>query len=160
MNLLRYEFIEGPDDSINGMIRKLVRDLRYNRSMITAEEFGQALPDLRRVEQRLQQLDREISRDQRNYIEEIMQELDEESDNETNLEEDLNRATNAVLASTLDQPSAFEDFLYVTGKSEHYHWLRFSGYADERPLDVSLLVAREVFRSICNKYHYIFIDLS
>jgi hypothetical protein len=160
MNLLRYEFISGPDGSINGMLRKLVIDLRYNRSMVTIEEFKQAKPNLQKVEQQLQKLDNQIGQPHRNYIEEIMEELSEESDNETNLDEDLRTATYAMSASFLDQKIDFDDFAFSTGKAEHYHWLRFSGYVDQRPLDANLLIAKEVFRSICNKYNYIFIDLS
>ena len=124
MNLLRYEFIDGPDDSINGMIRKLITDLRYNRSM------------------------------------EIMQELNEESENEINIEEDLRRATVATIDSVTGEQIDFNDLSYATGKAEHYHWLRFSGYTDQRPLDSNIIIARETFRAICSKYNYIFIDLS
>lgn len=160
MNLLRYEFIDGPGDSINGMLRQLVKELRYNRSMVTIDEFKQALPDLQKIEQTLQKLDGQIGQPHRNYIDEIMLELSEESDNETYLEEDLRMATKAMVVSVLKQEIDFEDFVFSTGKAEHFYWLRFSGYLDERPLDATLLIAKEVFRSICNKYNYIFIDLS
>lgn len=160
MNLLRYEFTDAPFDSINGMLRTLVTDLRYNSSMVTVDQFKEALPALQRIEKRLQQLDNELGDPHRNYIEEIMQELSEESDHEINLADELKRASVAMASSLFDQEINFEDFSYLTGKAEHYHWLRFTGYIDQRPVDANLLIVREVFRSMCNKYGYIFIDLS
>jgi hypothetical protein len=160
MNLLRYEFINSPDGSINGMIRKLVTELRYNRSFVQAEEFHRRMPELRQIEARIQQNDAEIHLPKREYINEILAELDQESDNQTNLEEDLKSATFSIIASLLNRPFNIEDIVYTTGKSEHYTWLHFSGYGEQRPLDAELILAKEIFRSICNKYNYIFIDLS
>lgn len=160
MNLLRYEFIDGPDDSFNGRLQKLVKDLRYNKSMITIDEFKQAMPNLQRIEQQIQQTDKEIRQAHRNYIDEIMQELDEEMNNEISIKDDLRRASNAILISMLNQQVSFDDWEFIIGKSEHYHWLQFFGYLDKRPIDTNLLLIREVFRSICNKYDYIFINAS
>ncbi|NII28235.1 hypothetical protein HB364_24340 [Pseudoflavitalea sp. X16] len=160
MNLLHYEFIDGPDDSINGMLRKLVTDVRYNRSMVSIEEFRATLPSLKKIEQQVQHSDTQIGRPYRNYIEEIMQELEQESENEINIEDDLRRATVATITSILGQQLNFESLSFSIGKAEHYPWLRFSGYLDESPADANIVIAREVFRSICNKYNYIFIDLS
>lgn len=78
MNLLRYEFIEGPDDSINGMLRTLVKGLRYNRSYVTVEEFKKAMPGFHVIETKLQRLDADISSPKRNYVQEIMEELTEQ----------------------------------------------------------------------------------
>ncbi len=160
MNLLRFEFINGPDDSINGMLRTLVKELRYNRSNVTIDEFKKALPALQAIESRLQKIDAEINQPKRNYINEIMKELDQESDNEVNIIDDLNRATIALAYSLFGNEINFEDFSFKIGKAEYYHWLLFSGYIDQRPVDADILVVREVFRSICNSYQYVFIDLS
>lgn len=160
MDILSYEFIEGPDDSINGMLRRLVKDLRYNRSMVTAEEFKRALPDLRNIEQKLQLLDSQIGNSLKEYINEIMQALDKEFDDGINLKEDLRRATIAVITSLLDKQSGFNDLAFSIRKVEHYNCLIFSGYVDQRPIDSNLLLIREVFRSISYKYDYIFIDLA
>jgi len=160
MNLLHYEFVAGPDGSINGMLRRLVTDLRYNRSMVTVDVFKSSLPALREIEQQVQNLDREIGRSHRNYIDEILLELDEESESESNIEEDLRRATIATIDSIIGEEIDFEKLSYSTGKAEHYHWIRFSGYTDQRAIDSGILIARETFRAICNKYNYIFIDLS
>lgn len=160
MNLLRYEFIEGPDDSFNGMLRTLVKELRYNISYITIDEFKRAMPPLKLIEAKLQKVDSEIKQPTRNYIEEIMEELNQESENETNIVDDLSRASKATVESLFDEEINFDDFSFRIGKAEHYHWLQFTGYTDKRPLDANLLIVREVFRSICNKYQYIFIDLS
>jgi hypothetical protein len=159
MNLLQYEFIEGPDDSINGMRRTLVKELRVGLCIAT-EEFKKLFPLLRDIEYQLQTLDAEISQPKRSYIEEIMEELNQESEMETNIVDDLNRAPIVITNSILGQEINMDDFLYTIGKSEHYHWLQFSGYTDQRAIDANLLIVREVFRSICNKYNYIFIDLS
>lgn len=160
MNLLRYEFIDGPDGSINGMLRGLVTALRYNRSHITIEEYHKALPHLYTIEAKLQKLDEQIGQPKRNYIQEIVEELDQEVNDEDSILEDLRHASTAMLRLMFDQPFNFEDLSFITSKADHYHWMQFSGYKDGRPVDARLLVAKEVFRSICNKYNYILLDLS
>jgi hypothetical protein len=160
MSLLRFEFNKSPEGSINGMLRKLVTELRYNRSQVKAEEFHRRMPELRQIEARIQQNDAEIHLPKREYINEIMAELDKESDNEMNLEEDLRGATLSIIASLLNRSFSFEDLIYRTGKSEHYCWLHFSGYGEQKSLDAELILAKEIFRSVCNKYGYVFIDLS
>jgi hypothetical protein len=160
MDLLQYEFNTSPDGSINGMLRTLVKELRYNTSQIRIEEFKQRLPALKDIERRLQVLDADIGQPTRNYIEEIMDELNEESDLETKLIDDLNRAPIAITNSILGKDINIDEYQYETGKSEHYHWLKFSGYADQRPVDANLLIVREVFRAITYKHNYVFIDLS
>ena len=68
MNLLRYEFIDGPDGSINGMLRSLVEELRYNRSQVTIEEYKRAMPHLYTIEATLQRLDAEIRGPQKKHF--------------------------------------------------------------------------------------------
>lgn len=160
MNLLRYEFIDGPDGSINGILRGLVASLRYNRSQVTIEAYRKALPQLYAVEANLQQLDAEIGQPQRSYIQEIIDELDQESNDEDSILEDLRHATTAMMKRIFDRTFNFDELSFMTSKADHYHWVQFSGYADGKPVDANLLVAREVFRSICNRYNYILIDLS
>lgn len=160
MNLLRYEFIDGPEGSINDMIKALVKELRYNRSQLTIEKYRQALPALQAIESQLQKFDADIRLPRRNYITEILEELDQESENEVNIVDDLYKAANAVIDSLFGHGINFHDFSYSTGKAEHYHWIQFLGYSDQRPVDADLIIIKEVFRSISNKYQYIFIDLS
>jgi len=158
--LLSYEFIDGPDDSINGMLRKLVTELRYNRSMVAIEEFKVALLGLRKVEQKLQLLDNQVGQPFRNYIDDIMRELDEESDNESNIEEELRMATISTVTSVIGMDLEFEDLAFVIGKANQYQLIQLLGYKDERPVDSCLIITVEVFRAICNKYNYIFINLT
>src|SRR5687767_9535348 len=99
MDLLHYEFIEGPDASINGMLRKLVTEIRYNRSEVSAEQFKQAIPKLKQIENTLQELDDQLGQPIRNYIQEIMDELDEESDRETKIQDELFRGSRAIIDS-------------------------------------------------------------
>lgn len=160
MNLLRYEFAEGPDGSINGMLRHLVKGPRYNRSYVTAEEFRKALPEFYAIESNIQRLDADISRPKRNCIQEIMGELDREQDDEGNIVEDLRHASIALIKAMLNQDLDFEELSFSTARADHYHWLQFGGYTDKRPADSNLLIVREVFRAVCNKYEYILIDLS
>lgn len=160
MDLLHYEFIDGPDDSINGMLRTLVRKLRYYHSEVSIEEFKAAMPSLQKVEMTLQRLDADMNQPRRNYISEILEELEKESEVEMNLPEELKNACAAIVASFLYQSFEFDDLLFTTGKADQYHWLQFSGYLDEKPIDSALVLVKEVFRSICYKYEYIFIDLS
>jgi len=160
MDLLRYEFIDGPDGSINGMLRTLVKGLRYNRSYVTVEEFKKAMPGLLVIESNLQRLDADIGSPKRNYVQEIMEELDQEQNNEANITEDLTHATIATIKALFGHDFQFDELLFTIGKADHYHWLQFNGYTNERTVDANLIIVREVFRSICNKYNYIFVDLS
>lgn len=160
MNLLRYEFVEGPDNSINGMLRTLVKELRYNRSYVTIEEYKRALPSFHSIESKLQRLDEDIRRPKRNYVQEIIEELDREQDDAVNIIEDLRRATVAMIRTIFGQTFSFDELLFITAKADHYNWLQFNGYKNGDPIDANLLIVREVFRSICNKYSYIFVDLS
>lgn len=160
MNLLRYEFVDGPEGSINGMLRKLVKELRYYRSEVSIDEFNQAIPSLKAIEATLQQLDSAVGEPRRDYLQEIMEELNEESENEANLKEDIQAATKAIVETVLKSSLEFDDLLYTIGKSRHYHWLQFLGYTDQNRVDGNIIIARAVFQSICNKYNYIFIDLS
>lgn len=160
MNLLHNEFNEGPDGSINGMLRTLVKELRYNRSQITIDEFKQAMPALKQIESTLQRLDIDMHQPKREYINEILDELEQESEDEANLAKDLSGACTAIMATLLNSSFDFDDLLYTTTKAKQYHCLQFSGYIDQRPIDANLIILKEVFRSICYKYNYTFIDLS
>jgi hypothetical protein len=159
-NLLPYEFSDGPEDSINGMLRKLVTDLRYNRSMVSIEEFRSALVDLRGIERRLQSLDTQIGQPIREYIDDIMNELNEESDIESIIEDELRMATIATVSAVIGMEIEFDQLAYVVGKANQYHWVQLLGYKDERPVDSCLIIAVECFRAICSKYNYIFINLT
>lgn len=160
MNLLRYEFIDSPDGSINGMLRSLVKDLRYNRSHVTIDEYKKALPHLYTIEATLQRLDAEIRNPKRNYIQEIIEELDREQDDEESILEDLKHATTAMIKKLFDHDFNLDDLSFTSAKADHYHWVLFSGYTNEKAVDLHLLVIKDVFRSICNKYNYIFVDLT
>ena len=96
MELLRYEFIDGPDDSINGMLRSLVKEIRYYRNNTPIDEFKKAIPRLKQIEQQLQKLDKEVGSPFVPYFNQIMEELDKESENERNVEEDLQLASKAI----------------------------------------------------------------
>jgi hypothetical protein len=160
MNLLYNEFNEGPDGSINGMLRTLVKELRYNRSQLTIDEFKQAIPSLKQIESKLQRLDTDMHQPKRDYINEILDELEQESENEASLANDLAGACTAIVTTLLNSSFDFDDLLFTTNKAKQYHWLQFSGYVDQRPIDANLVIVKEVFRSICYRYNYTFIDLS
>lgn len=160
MKLLHYEFIEGPDGSTEGMIRKLVRDIRFNRSQLSSEEFNASIPGLIVIEQRLQEQDQQSGMPFREYIGEIMQELDEEAENRREIEHILSQATTATVETLMGHSLDMTDFSYSIHKANQFYVLKFNGYADDREVDANLVIATEVFRSICNQYNYIFIDLS
>jgi hypothetical protein len=160
MNLLRYEFIEAPDDSINGMLRTLVTALRYNRSYVPIEDFKRSLPELYQIELKLQQLDARIGKVKRNYIQEIMDALQQEQENEANIAEDLRHAATATIRAFFGRSLNLDELSYSMGRADHYHWLQLSGYSNGKESDGVLVLVKEVFRSVCNTYNYIFIDLT
>lgn len=160
MNLLRYEFYIGPADSINGMLRTLVTDIRYNRSQVSIEDFKRDLPRLKQIESTLQRLDSQVGHPHRNYIQEIMDELTVEEENEENLLEDLERASVATINALFGTTFIYNDLSFSLEKADHFPYLTFKGYTDDRETDADLIIIREVFRSICYKYNFIFVDLS
>ena len=160
MDLLRYEFIEAPEDSMNGMVHTLVKGIRYNREYATLEEFKKMMPTFHLIESRLQQLDADIRLPKRNYVQDIMDELDKEQENETNISDDLKHATIATIKKIFGRDFQYDELQFNTGTADQYHFLQLDGYTDNREVDANLIIVKDVFRAICNKYNYIFIDLS
>jgi hypothetical protein len=160
MDLLRYEFMNAPEGSYNYNVGQLVKKVRYYRENVSIDDFKAAIPELKVLERKLQSFDQEIGLDRREYLEEIMDELKKESEIESQLLEEIERASKAIASALYDTNFSLDDFLFEFRNDDAVYWIEFYGYQNAKKTDGTLLVVKEVFRSVCYKFGIIFIDSS
>jgi hypothetical protein len=160
MNLLRYEFMNAPQGSYNYNLGQLVKKVRYYREYVSIDDFKAAIPELKVMERKLQSFDQEIGLEKREYLEEIMDELKKESEIEFQLLEEIGRTSKAIVSALYDTDFSMDDFLYEFRNSDAVYWIEFYGYQNTKKIDGTLLVVKEVFRSVCYKLGIVFIDSS
>ncbi|MCU7547786.1 hypothetical protein OCK74_01610 [Chitinophagaceae bacterium LB-8] len=158
MDLLKYEFMKSAQGSINDLIGQLVRGMRHIYYNVTIDQYSASLPELQEIEQILQREDQELGREPRNYLKEILEELEAESKLESKLLEEIERSAKTIVSALYEPDFSLEDFGYDFKKSEATYWLEFYGYKKNKGVDSSLLIVRDVFKSICYKHGIIFID--
>lgn len=160
MEMLRFEFMDGPESSFNGMLRTLVKGLRHSRSYVNLEEFKRLMPGFRTIEAELQKIDADVRRPKRNYIQEIMEELEQEQNDEQKIIEDLRSATIATIKTLFGKSFDFDELSFEIGKADNFPYVHLRGYLSEKKADGNLVIVREVFRAISYRYNHIFVDLS
>jgi hypothetical protein len=158
MDLLKYEFIDAPEDSYNGYLKQLVASMRYNYSMVSSEEFHAAIPQLQKLEGIIQKMDSDIGRGERLYLQEILAELGEESELEEKVLSEIQRAAQAIIQTDYQKVFSMGDYNFLYRNSQAVSWIDFFGYQGEKSTDTILFTVRDVFKSICYKYGIIFID--
>ena len=160
MDLLKYEFMKALEGSYNYNVGQLIKKIRYYRQQVAIDEFKVAIPQLKVLEKELQKFDNDIGGERRNYIEEIMEELDKESEIEGKVIDEIERSSRAINATLYDTEFSMHDFAYEFRNNEAISWIEFYGYKIEKQTDGTLLVIKEIFRSVCYKYGIVFIDSS
>jgi hypothetical protein len=158
MDLLKYEFIDAPGDSYNGYLKQLVANMRYNYSMVSADEFQAAIPQLQRLESKIQRIDSEIGREERQYLQELLAELGEESELEEKILSAIERSARAIIATDYQKEFSMEEYNFLFRNSQAVSWIDFFGYQDSRDPDIMLFAVRDIFKSVCYKFGIIFID--
>ncbi len=158
MNLLKYEFMNAPEGSYNYNLGQFVKKVRHYRVNVPIEQFKAAIPELQQLERVLQNVDETMGEEKRNYLEEVMEELEQESAIETQLLEEIERTSKAIASALYDTDFSMDDFTYEFRSNEAINWIEFYGYRQRKDTDGTLLVVKEVFRSVCYKFGIVFID--
>lgn len=160
MDLIKYEFYKEEDGAYYHFIGELVKKVRYYRENVSIDEFKIAIPSLKEMESKLQDIDLNLGHETRNYLQEIMDELNAESEVEEKVLDEIERSAKAIVNSIYDTQLSMKDFSFAFRKSDSFFWLEFFGYKEPNNNEGALLVIKEVFRSVCYKYNIIFIDIS
>jgi hypothetical protein len=160
MDLLKYEFWKEEDDAYYHLIGQLVQKVRYYRGSVPIDEFKAAIPELKQIEKRLQDIDQSVGQETRFYLQEIMDELGVESEIEGKLIDEIQRSSKAIAHVLYDSDFAMDEFAFEFRNIEAVIWIEFYGYKEQKATDGTLLVVKEVFRSVCYKFGIIFIDSS
>ncbi len=156
MNLLKYEFLDAPEGSYNGVLKQLVAQIRNYRNNSTSEDFIKAGPTLRKLEQWLQNADVSMGNgSHREYIQEIMDELSQEDDIESNFLEEIERSSKTIVQSVANIDFSMEDVNFSFENVEAVQWVEYFGYNGDI-LNQGLV--KNIFQSICHKNGIIFID--
>jgi DNA-binding transcriptional MerR regulator len=154
MQLLKYEFMDVPDDSFNGLLKKLVRNIRYYRDQ-PIEEYQQAMPSLISIETSLNHMQELMDLEKGEFIKEITKELEAEDVIEENLTEEIQRSLNAVLEERATDLGTIQ---YIFQNRQAVYWVELFGYNTGEALNDDFRIIKEVFRSVCYKLGVIFID--
>lgn len=160
MRLLEYETIDGQEGSYNDMIKQLVIKVRYYYSQVSGDEFKAAIPELQSIEAKIQRLDNEFGNEDRNYLTDLLDELREEGEIESALMDDFKRTTNTVFDKLLEQRFDESEFSFAYNVFKGVCVLEFYGYIEDKAIDKSGRIVRDILQSICNKYKVVFIDSS
>lgn len=89
-----------------------------------------------------------------------MEELEKEAEIESKILETIERSAKAMVSALYNVDFSMSDFSYSFRNNEGVYWIEFSGYANKRLADDTLLIAKEVFRSVAYKFGIVFIDES
>lgn len=127
---------------------------------VPIEDFKAAIPELKQLEARLQNIDMSLGEPARNYLQEIMDEIKAESAIEDNLISEIDRLSKAITAELFDTVFSLDNFAFEYRNVGSAQWVEFYGYKEAQLTDGTLLVVKEVFRSVCYKMGLIFIDSS
>ncbi|GGH48283.1 hypothetical protein GCM10007423_49360 [Dyadobacter endophyticus] len=156
MKLLKYEFLDAPEGSYNGVLKQLVTQIRNLRNNSTSEDFIKAGPSVRKLEQWLQNVDDSMSNgSHREYIQEIMDELSQEDDIESNFLEEIERSLKTILKSVANIGFSMDDVNFSFENVEAVQWIEYLGYNGDKQKQE---IVRSTFQSICYKNGLIFID--
>jgi hypothetical protein len=160
MDLLKFEFKNGEEGSHTYHLGILVKKLRYYNSNEAIDAFESALPELQKIERKLQNLDAKPGNDKRFYIQEIKDELEKETGIKNRFLEEVERSAKPVIEALHKKDFSIDDFSYELRGNEGIFWIEFFGYKLQLSHDDFLHVVKEVFRSVCYKNGIIFIDYS
>ncbi len=156
-DLLQHEFTDAPPNSYNGLIGDLVKQIRYYRE-VPFDEFKAAMPKLKVLEKNLNNLDDVMNQPRREYITEILEALKQETESEENLIEDLTSSAKVIISTLYEKNFDLADYAYELRSIRSIRWIEFYGYREGEEADERLKVVTDIFRSLCARYGFIFID--
>lgn len=157
MDILSYEFTSSPDDSYNGMLGGLVRELRLYRNETDSTALLDEIQRFRYMESLLQEIDENFGNEKREYINEILAALDREQDIIFDFEEEITIACTAVLRSLYNIPNfSIAMCSYELIRAEHLLVCRFETINKEVSVAVRDVII-EIFKSVCFQKNIIFL---
>ena len=159
MDILSYEFTSAPDDSYNGMLGGLVRELRLYRNETDSTALLDEIQRFRYMESLLQEIDENFGNEKRGYINEILAALDREQDIIFDFEEEITTACTAVLRSLYSLPDfSIAMCSYELIRAEHILVCRLEKIEEDVLGEIKDAII-ETFRAVCYKKEVIFINL-
>ncbi len=160
MRLLDYETFEGQEGSYNDLIKKFVQKVRHYYSEVSGDDFKSAIPELKSMEAKIQQLDRDFGNDHRDYLSELIDELGEESEIENLLLDEFKRTASIIVTKLTGADFNVEEFSFDFSNASGINFLEFYGYTEHKEIDTTANIVRDVLQSICSKHKVVFIDSS
>ncbi len=160
MDILSYEFTSAPDDSYNGMLGGLVRELRLYRNESDSTALLDEIQRFSYMESVLQEIDENFGNEKREYINEILAALDREQDIILDFEEEITTACTAVLRSLYNIPNfSIAMCSYELIRAEHLLVCRFETIEEEISGEIKDTII-ETFRAVCYKQGVVFLNSS
>src|SRR3954471_21630789 len=135
MNLIKYEYFKEEDGAYYHFIGQLVKKVRYYRENVPIDEFEAAIPELKKLERQLQEIDENLGQETRYYLQEIMEELSAEAELEGKLIEEIERSSKAIASALYDTDFEISDFAYEFRNIEAVYWTEFYGYKEHKETD-------------------------
>lgn len=160
MELLSYETIDGQEGSYNDLIKQLVIKTRHYYSEVPGNEFKMAIPELKAIEAKIHHLDREFGNEPRDYISDILVELEQESESENLLLNELKRTANVLIPAIDGQNLNLNDFAFDFANHKGISIVEFYGYKENKKLDSTAYMFRDILQSLAYRNNVIFIDSS
>lgn len=160
MNILQYELLDAPSGTVNNLLGEMVKQVRHGYLELSIEDFKALLVETKKIEAQLQAIDSEIGRPVRHYIQEIMDELAKQLKCEEELVEHIEWNLHQIIAKHFNMEVEVTTFFFTFYHEYGNSWLLFHGYPKGQEEDKRLSLARDIFRSTCNKFGVLFIDRS
>lgn len=159
MNILYYEFMDATESSNNGLLKKLVTQVRtYCNSPV--DRIDELRPPLLALAQTLEKIDESMMQEPREYITEIMEALSKEAAVYNDFMDSLPFSCDAVFLALFDKKFNRDEYHFEYNNERGEHFVEFFGYRERKPARVEFQVIREVLRGHCYRYNIIFIDSS
>lgn len=160
MRLLSFETIDGQEGSYNDLIKQFVRKTRYYYSEVSGDEFKMAVPELKAMEAKIQHLDREFGNEHRDYLSDILDELGQESETENLLIDELKGTANVLIPQLDGQDFNIDNFAFDFANHKGINIVEFYGYKENKQLDSTANMFKDILQSLAYRHNVIFIDSS
>lgn len=158
MNILRLEFHPSEAGSYNDQIAQLIKKVRFFTTQIPAHEIKLYIPEAKRLELKLQSLDKLMDNEHRDYISEIMDALHAEAEIEPNFREELAWSLQTITSSLFDEAITAEDIDFDYMEDRNTYWVEFNGInrPDLTPKDMQMI--KDIVKSVCYKCGILFVN--
>jgi hypothetical protein len=158
MNILRLEFYPSEPGSYNDLIAQLIKKVRYFTTQIPADEIQLHIPDARRLESKIQYLDKQMGEVPKDYLAEIMNALNIESEIENQLREELAWTLKSITPGIIGEEIKLEDIDFDYMEQQNTYWVEFNGFNKPGLDKKNMQTIKEIMMSVCIKAGVVFLD--